>query len=195
MGWSEAGSSPQVSSPSSSTWCFNEPLRRSRRRWWHLHTIPQWWQPIQLAAPTGPHQDPNYLVRELRFADDAALVAHTENVLQRVTSCFAEATQLFGLEVSLKKTEVLHQPAPKEMYCPPRISSYWRDRLTEGQSSSSPTWGTPFPQTQKLTKRWITDWQRHTVLSADSTVVSGAASTWRKPQKSASTEPWYCLSS
>ena len=62
------------------------------------------------------------LIRELLFADDAALVAHTETALQRVTSCFAEATQLFGLEVSLKKTEVLHQPAPQEAYCPPHIT-------------------------------------------------------------------------
>ena len=30
------------------------------------------------------------LIRELLFADDAALVAHTETALQRVTSCFAE---------------------------------------------------------------------------------------------------------
>ena len=62
------------------------------------------------------------LIRQLLFADDAALVAHTETALQRVTSCFAEATQLFGLEVSLKKTEVLHQPAPQEAYCPPHIT-------------------------------------------------------------------------
>ena len=63
-----------------------------------------------------------YLVRELLFADDAALVAHTENALQHVTSCFAEAAQLFRLEVSLKKTEVLHKPAPKETYRPPNIT-------------------------------------------------------------------------
>ena len=31
------------------------------------------------------------------------------------------------------------------------------------QSSSSPTSGAPSPQTQKSTKRWITDWQRQTV--------------------------------
>ena len=48
------------------------------------------------------------LFRDLLFADDAALVAHTERALQRLTSCFAEAAQLFGLEVSLKKTEVLY---------------------------------------------------------------------------------------
>ena len=62
------------------------------------------------------------LIRDLLFADDAALVAHTERSLQRLTSCFAEAAQLFGLEISLKKTEVLHQPAPQEEYHPPHIS-------------------------------------------------------------------------
>ena len=56
------------------------------------------------------------------IADDAALFAHTERALQRVTSCFADASRLFGLEVSLKKTEVLHQPAPNEEYRPPHIS-------------------------------------------------------------------------
>ena len=62
------------------------------------------------------------LIRDLLFADDAALVAHTERALQRITTCFAESAQLFGLEVSLKKTEVLHQPAPKEAYHAPNIT-------------------------------------------------------------------------
>ncbi|GFO47334.1 hypothetical protein PoB_007383900 [Plakobranchus ocellatus] len=61
------------------------------------------------------------LIRDLLFADDAALVAHTEQALQRLTSCFADASRLFGLEISLKKTEVLHQPAPQEAYHPPHI--------------------------------------------------------------------------
>ncbi|XP_078667366.1 uncharacterized protein LOC144909177 [Branchiostoma floridae x Branchiostoma belcheri] len=46
---------------------------------------------------------------------------HTEFAMQRVTSCFVEASELFGLEVSLKKTEVLHQPSPLRKYCPPCI--------------------------------------------------------------------------
>ena len=54
------------------------------------------------------------LIQNLLFADDAALVAHTEQALQRMTSCFADASRLFGLEVSLKKTEVLHKPTPRE---------------------------------------------------------------------------------
>ena len=63
----------------------------------------------RLQAHTKTHER---LIRDLLFADDAALVAHTERALQCITSCFANGTQLFGLEVSLKKTEVLYQPAP-----------------------------------------------------------------------------------
>ena len=62
------------------------------------------------------------LIHDLLFTDDAALVIHTERALQCLTSCFAEAAQLFGLEVSLKKMEVLHQPAPREEYHPPHIT-------------------------------------------------------------------------
>ena len=61
------------------------------------------------------------LVRELLFADDAALVAHTEAALQRLVTCFAESTKIFGLEVSIKKTEVLYQPSPTEAYHPPQV--------------------------------------------------------------------------
>ncbi|XP_069789966.1 uncharacterized protein [Narcine bancroftii] len=39
-----------------------------------------------------------------------------------MTSCFMETAKMFGLEVSLKKTEVLHQPAPHHDYQPPHIS-------------------------------------------------------------------------
>ena len=62
------------------------------------------------------------LFRDLLFADDAALVAQTESALQRLTSCFAKAAQLFGLEVSLKKTKVLYQPTPWEEYFLPHIT-------------------------------------------------------------------------
>ena len=61
------------------------------------------------------------LFRDL-FTDDTALVAHTERALQHLTSCFAEAARLFRLEVSLKKTEVLHQSAPLEEYRPSHIT-------------------------------------------------------------------------
>ena len=52
--------------------------RRSWRGKWHLNMIPYGWQT---------------LIREQLFADDAALVANSETALQRVTSCFADASQ------------------------------------------------------------------------------------------------------
>ena len=73
-----------------------------------------------LQAHTKTHER---LIMDLLFADDAALVAHTQGALQCMTSCFVESAQLFGLEVSLKKTEVLYQPAPQVEYCAPHIST------------------------------------------------------------------------
>ena len=51
---------------------------------------------------------------EALFADDCVFMAHREleSDLQIIASKFAEASSLFGLTVSLGKTEVLFQPAP-----------------------------------------------------------------------------------
>ncbi len=49
------------------------------------------------------------LIREMLFADDAALTAHTEEALQRLISSFARASDEFGLTISLKKTNVMGQ--------------------------------------------------------------------------------------
>ena len=49
------------------------------------------------------------LIREMLFADDAALTAHAEEALQRLVSCLAHACQEFGLTISLKKTNILGQ--------------------------------------------------------------------------------------
>ena len=49
------------------------------------------------------------LIRELLFADDAALATHSEAALQRLISSFANACKEFGLTISLKKTEVMGQ--------------------------------------------------------------------------------------
>ena len=43
------------------------------------------------------------------FADDAALTAHTEEALQRLTTSFANACSEFGLTISLKKTNIMAQ--------------------------------------------------------------------------------------
>lgn len=44
------------------------------------------------------------LIKELLFADDAALVSHTEDAFQRLSDGFADACKQFGLTISLKKT-------------------------------------------------------------------------------------------
>ena len=49
------------------------------------------------------------LIKEMLFADDAALTSHTEDALQRLIKRFASACREFGLTVSLKKTKVMGQ--------------------------------------------------------------------------------------
>lgn len=47
------------------------------------------------------------LLRELLFADDAALVAHSEAELQSLIDKFNNACNAFGLAISIKKTEIM----------------------------------------------------------------------------------------
>ena len=49
------------------------------------------------------------LIREMLFADDAALTAHTEHGLQQLVSRLSQACKEFGLTISLKKTNVMAQ--------------------------------------------------------------------------------------
>ena len=46
-------------------------------------------------------------ITELLFADDCTLLAHMEEALQHIASCF-DAAKNFGLTISLKKNEVLY---------------------------------------------------------------------------------------
>ena len=62
------------------------------------------------------------LLQEALFADDCSLNAHSEEDLQIMLNHFAEASKLFGLTISIGKTEVLHQPAPQSSPMPPNIS-------------------------------------------------------------------------
>ena len=55
------------------------------------------------------------LIREMLFAEDDALTAHTEAGLQDLINCFSDACNEFGVTISIKKTNVLGQnvsPAP-----------------------------------------------------------------------------------
>ena len=50
------------------------------------------------------------LMRELLFADDSALVAHSAEEMQKNRGCFSNASKKFGLMINIKKTKVLYQP-------------------------------------------------------------------------------------
>jgi hypothetical protein len=50
------------------------------------------------------------LIRDLLFADDSALLAHSPEEIQRIIDAFSEASKKFGLKINIKKTEVLYQP-------------------------------------------------------------------------------------
>ena len=49
------------------------------------------------------------LMRELLFADDSALVAHSAEEMHKIVDAFSDASK-FGLKINIKKTEVLYQP-------------------------------------------------------------------------------------
>ena len=49
-------------------------------------------------------------MRELLFADDSALVAHSTEEMQKIVDAFSDASKKFDLKINFKKTEVLtHQ--------------------------------------------------------------------------------------
>ena len=74
----------------------------------------------RLLARTKTIED---LITKLLFADYCALLAHTEEALQHIVNHICGAAKNFGLTISLKKTEVLYQPPPREAYSPPQSAS------------------------------------------------------------------------
>ena len=58
-----------------------------------------------------------FLICELLFADDAALVSHTVGELQKLLNRFSYACKEFGLTISIKKTKVMDQ----EVDNPPNV--------------------------------------------------------------------------
>ena len=63
------------------------------------------------------------LITELHFADDCALLAHTETALRHLVNHLSDESKAFGLNISLKKSEELYQPPPMENYSPPHITN------------------------------------------------------------------------
>ena len=67
---------------------------------------------FDLCRLTAKTKNLQTLLQEVLFTDDCALMAHTEQDLQRMLNCFSEASKLFGQTISLGKMVVLHQPPP-----------------------------------------------------------------------------------
>ena len=49
---------------------------------------------------------------ELMFTDDTAFIAHSHEDMQEIVTRFAGAAKAFGLQVNIKKTEMMFQPCP-----------------------------------------------------------------------------------
>ena len=47
--------------------------------------------------------------RQLLFADDSALVAHSAEEMQKIVDAFSDASKKFGMKTNIKKSEVLYQ--------------------------------------------------------------------------------------
>jgi hypothetical protein len=54
------------------------------------------------------------IIRELLFADDCSLVAHSLEELQQIVNTFDEAAKNFGLQINIGKTEFLYRPENNE---------------------------------------------------------------------------------
>ena len=61
------------------------------------------------------------LIRELLYANDCAIVAHSQHDLQQLVDTLSVATKRYGLTISIKKTEVLFQPARGSTASTPKI--------------------------------------------------------------------------
>ena len=123
MEWSKVACLPQRCSVSSSLRCFCSSLPTEAGVKIHYRTDGEFFNLRRLKSYTKVTRA---IVRDFFFADDCALAAHSEVDLQELADCFATAAKMFGLTVSIKKTEVLRQLAPNTAR-PPNPTSPWME--------------------------------------------------------------------
>ena len=64
------------------------------------------------------------VIRELLYADDCALLTHTEMEMQHLIDSFEAACTALGLAISLKKNVLMYQPTSGKTYVEPSIYVY-----------------------------------------------------------------------
>ena len=64
------------------------------------------------------------VLHEFLYADDCALKVHMggRQDIQLITDKFAEAARKYRLAISIKRTKVMSQPAPGNVYVAPNVS-------------------------------------------------------------------------
>ena len=90
----------------------------------------------------GPKCTMVYTARDLLFADDCALNACTQSDMQGSMDLFIKACDDFGLTISAKKTEVLHQPAPAAPYREPHKFVFLGGTLSRSANIDEEVWPT-----------------------------------------------------
>ena len=114
------------------------------------------------------------LIRDLLFADDCALLAHTVDDIQAITNAFARSARRFGLTISMKKTDVIYQPKPGADWTAPSIlpsqstTTHWKSLI------SSHTWAARYHRMHGLTTRSRHGLAKRAGRSANSPSTSGA---------------------
>ena len=125
----------------------------------------------RLRAKTKVRKD---LIRDMMFADDAAVATHTQEELQSLLDCFSQACKDFGLTISLKKTNAWDRTHKHR-----RLLAF---TITNSMlSASSPTSAPQSPTTSLWTQRSTRGLGRQLQLSLVARLECGQAPSclWR----------------
>ena len=87
-------------------------IQRLKRR--HLYADTPQCGPLQcLSIQSQNPKTKKILVREMLFADDSAVVAHSAEDIQKLINSFAKAAAQFSLRINIKKTDRMFIPVSR----------------------------------------------------------------------------------